>query len=69
MPFLREVAGYTAMDSKMSNALQRNWNNILMQKYARDGKIHDACPNVELRSVRRSERTCPVNREAQLCGL
>jgi len=25
--------------------------NISMQKYARDGKIHDACPNAELRSV------------------
>jgi len=26
MPFVREVAGYTAMDSKTSNALQKNWN-------------------------------------------
>jgi hypothetical protein len=25
MPFLREVAGRTAMDSKLSKALQMNW--------------------------------------------
>ena len=35
--------------------------NILVQKYKRDGNINNACPNTELRSVRRTERTCPIN--------
>jgi hypothetical protein len=39
--------------------------NISMQKYARDGKIHDACPNAKLKSVRRTEWICPFNTEAE----
>jgi hypothetical protein len=65
MLFLREVAGYTAMDSKLSNALQRNWNVHISAELCKGRKINDACPNAELRSVRRTERTCPVNREAE----
>jgi hypothetical protein len=65
MPFLREVAGCTAMDSKLSNALQRNWIENIKAEIGKGWKIHDECPNEEHRYVRRTERTCPVNTETE----